>query len=219
MCVIVYSSESLLQRSISPHILRIKRFIAKRERVSYVFSNRTANLALRAIIDCNISRAACATQHSTYLCDLPRAILKRYLSRRNKLIYLSIYLRSESLRMRARALTFCIMYRASARIIFRCWYVWASKITAMCSLPTRRVSSSRHCMLRPFATRGLVATGNRTMLPEGEHGHSPCVEYVKHLCFSICEKKNIVILIRSPKNKKKPWEQNCIIGDWNIIIR
>lgn len=141
--------------------LKNKKFIAERKRVSYIFSNRTANLALRAIIDCNISRAVCATQHSIYLCDLPRAILKRYLLRRNKLIYLSIYLRSGSLY--ARALTFCIMYRASARIIFRCWYVRASKITAICSLPTRRVSSSRHCMLRPFATHSLVATGNRTM--------------------------------------------------------
>lgn len=95
-------------------ILRIKKF-AKRERVSYVFSNRTANLALRAIIDCNISRA-CATQHSTYLCDLPRAILKRYLSRRNKLIYLSIYLRSGSLRMRARSpFALCI---ARARVLY-----------------------------------------------------------------------------------------------------
>lgn len=129
-----------------------KKFIAKRERVSCVSSIRTANLALRAIIDCNNSRAACATQHFTYLCDLPRAILKRYLSRRNKLIYLSMYLRSayRCVCARARALTFCIMYHASACIIFRCWYVRASKITAMCSLPRRRVSSSRHCMLRPF---------------------------------------------------------------------
>jgi len=118
MCVIVYSSESLLQRSISPHILRIKRFIAKGERVSYVFSNRTANLALRAIIDCNISRAACATQHSTYLCDLPRAILKRYLSRRNKLIYLSIYLRSESLRMRARVRAHLLHYVSRERAYY-----------------------------------------------------------------------------------------------------
>lgn len=112
-------SYSLWRSSTALHLalyLKNKKFIAKCERVSCVFSKRTANLALRAIIDCNNSRAACATQHSTYLCDLPRAILKRYLSRRNKLIYLSIYLRSGSLCMRARSpFALCI---TRARVLY-----------------------------------------------------------------------------------------------------
>lgn len=87
-----------------------------------------------------------------------------------------------------------------ARIIFRCWYrvyVRTSKVTAACVLfaITRRGSlpspsslsplPPRHCMLRPFATRGLVATG--TMFSRRRTRAFRLVHrsvYVKRLCSS-----------------------------------
>lgn len=134
---------------------------------------------------------------SRCLCYLTFYIFTRFTARdpkeisrrRNKLIYLSIYICVTD--RCTRALTFCIMYLASVYYISVLCYVRASKVTAVCSLPARRASSSRHCMLRPFATRGLVSLPvvERCSLG-GEHGRSACTEYVKRLCFSIYAKRD-----------------------------
>lgn len=70
------------------------------------------------------------------------------------------------------------------------------KLLAACSLPTTRRLSSRHCMLRAFATRGLVATGGGMMFPRREHGRSPCTGHVKRLC-SLTRQGETVSLIRA----------------------
>jgi len=107
-----------------------------------VFSERTADLTRIYRLQC-FSRCFMLLNILRIYHDLPRAILRRYLRRRNKLIYLSIYPRNGSLYVRARArvrspFALCI---ARARIIFRCCYVRASKVTAVCSLPTRLLLS------------------------------------------------------------------------------
>lgn len=79
MCHIGFFGESFTTLHLASHLENKKLMAGSAREYHIYFLTETANLALRAIIDCNISRAVCATQHSTYLCDLPRAILRRYL--------------------------------------------------------------------------------------------------------------------------------------------
>jgi len=96
--------------------------------------------------------------------DLPRAILRRYLHRCNKLIYLSIYLRNGSLyaRARASASAHLLHYVSRERVLYFGVATHERVKLPPCALYLR-VGPPRHCMLRPFATRGVVATG--TMFP------------------------------------------------------